>query len=59
VPNFYHTYFNDIDALTIWHGERGFTGALTDDSGGKKIQNQTLSAGTVVLCSSNMTVANN
>lgn len=58
VPDFYHTYFNDIGALTIWQ-EEGFTGTLTDLTGGKKIQSQTLVAASSVLCSSNMTVDNN
>jgi Flp pilus assembly protein TadG len=58
VPDFYHTYFNDIGALTIWT-DLGFTGTLTDNSGGKKIQRQTLTASSTVLCSSNMTVSNN
>jgi hypothetical protein len=59
VPDFYHTYWNDIGALTVWHDTAGFTGTLTNDTDGKKIQNQTLTAGSVVLCSSNMTVSNN
>ena len=56
MPDFYHTYWNDIGALTVWHDEAGFSGTLTDESRNKKIQNQTLNAGSVVLCSSNMTV---
>jgi hypothetical protein len=59
VPDFYHTYWNDIGALTVWHDTAGFTGTLTNDTDGKKIQRQTLTAGSVVLCSSNMTVSNN
>ncbi len=59
VPDFYHTYWNDIGAATVWHVEAGFNGTLTNAAGDKKIQRQTLTAGSVVLCSSNMTVSNN
>ncbi len=59
MPDFYHTYFNDIGALTIWHDVSGFTGTLIDNSRNKKIQSQTLVAGSTVLCSSSMTVDDN
>jgi Flp pilus assembly protein TadG len=56
VPDFFNTYWNDPDALHTWHVEAGFTGMLSDHSDGKRIKRQTLPAGTVVLCSSSMTV---
>ncbi len=56
VPDFYHTYWNDIGALTVWHDEAGFTGTLTNNAGTKKIKYQTLTAGSTVLCSSSMIV---
>jgi len=57
VPDFYHTYWHDIGSLQIWHDEAGFTGHLIDLTGGKKIKSQTLVAGSVVPCSSNMIVS--
>ena len=59
VPDFYHTYWNDPNALETWQIEAGFTGVLTDSTNGKKIQTQTLTAGSSVPCYSNMTVSNN
>ncbi len=58
VPDFYHTYWNDIGSLHTWHDVAGFEGTLTDATDGKKIQRQTLTAGTTVTCSSSMTVDN-
>jgi hypothetical protein len=58
VPNFYHTYWNDIGSLTVWRDQAGFTGTLTNAAGTHKIQGQTLLAGATVLCTSNMTVRN-
>jgi hypothetical protein len=58
VPNFYHTYWNDIGSLTVWRDQAGFTGSLTNAAGTHKIQGQTLLAGATVLCTSNMTVRN-
>jgi hypothetical protein len=57
VPDFYHTYWADIGALQIWHDVAAFTGTLTDDTDGKKIQRQTLAAGSSQPCTSNMTVS--
>jgi hypothetical protein len=57
VPDFYHTYWADVGALQIWHDVAGFTGTLTDDTGGKKIQDQTLTAGSSQPCTSAMTVS--
>ena len=59
MPDFYHTYWNDIGSLQVWRDEGGFNGVLTDATDGKKIQRQTLTAGASVPCTSNMTVSNN
>lgn len=55
VPNYFNTYFADPDALDTWTSA-GFTGTLTDTTGGKKIKSQTITAGSSVLCTSSMTV---
>ena len=55
VPNFFNTYFADPDALLTWD-DAGFTGALIDTTGGKKIRSQTIVAGSSVDCTSSMTV---
>jgi hypothetical protein len=60
VPNYWHTHWNDVGgvpALEVW-AEEGFTGLLTNLAGTHKIQSQTLTAGSIVLCSSNMFVDN-
>jgi Flp pilus assembly protein TadG len=57
VPDYYHTYWSDTGSLNTWHNA-GFTGTLTDNSGGKQIQSQTLLAGSQVACTSNMSVSN-
>jgi hypothetical protein len=57
VPDFFNTYWNDPNALNTWHNTAGFTGTLSNDTGGKKIKRQTLAAESVVLCSSSMTVS--
>jgi Flp pilus assembly protein TadG len=58
VPNFYHTYWNDIGSLAVWRDEAHFSGVLTNAAGTKQIQSQTLDAGTNVPCTSSMTVDN-
>jgi hypothetical protein len=57
VPDFYHTYWNDIGSLHIWHDEAGFTGTLVNLTAGKKIKSQTLTPGATVFCSSDMIVS--
>jgi hypothetical protein len=56
VPDFFNTYFHDPDAEHTWSDTAGFTGNLTDATGGKKIKRQTLVAGSSALCSSSMTL---
>ena len=58
VPDYYHTYWSDTGSLNTWHNA-GFTGTLTNNTGGHKIQSQTLLAGSQLSCASNMTVSNN
>jgi hypothetical protein len=58
VPQYWHTFWNNVGgqtAIQVWQGA-GFTGVLTDNTGGKKIQNQTLAALSIVTCTSNMAV---
>jgi hypothetical protein len=58
VPQYRHTFWNNVGgqtAIQVWHGA-GFTGVLTDNTGGKKIHNQTLAALSIVTCTSNMAV---
>jgi Flp pilus assembly protein TadG len=57
VPNYYHTTWAAPGSTDTWHAA-GFTGMLTNATGGHKIQSQTLTQGTSVLCTSNMTVSN-
>lgn len=58
VPNFFHGYWADtggLPAVNVW-ANAGFTGALVDNTGGHKIQSQTIRAGNQVACTSTMTV---
>ena len=62
VPDFYHTFFNNVGGVPaeqVWRVTAGFSGVLTDNTDAKKIQRQTLVAGSNVPCTSNMTVSNN
>lgn len=57
VPDLFNQYYNGSPgALDTWQTGAGFTGALIDDTDGKKIKSQTLTPNDVVLCSSSMTV---
>jgi hypothetical protein len=58
VPNYYHTTWSDPGSTNTWH-TAGFTGLLTNAAGTHQIQRQTLTKGTSVPCTSNMTVDNN
>lgn len=61
VPNFVGTYWNNVGgvpALQVW-AEAGFTGELRNNAGPNQIQSQTLTAGTQVLCTSEMRVRQN
>ena len=61
VPDYWHTHWNDVGgvhALDVWDGA-GFTGVLINLAGSQKIQNQSLDAGVVVDCLTNMSVDNN
>ena len=60
VPDYWHTHWNDVGgvhALEVWDGA-GFSGTLINLAGSKKIQNQSLAAGSEVACTSNMSVDN-
>ena len=62
VPDFYHTFMNNVGGVPaeqVWRVTAGFTGLLTDNTDGKKIQRQTLLAGSSVPCTSDMTVSDN
>ena len=56
VPDLYHTYFADISSRLVWQ-TAGFTGTLTDSTGGHLIQYQDLPAGSSQPCTANMTVS--
>jgi Flp pilus assembly protein TadG len=56
VPDYYHKDWADPGSTNTWT-TAGFTGILTNASGGHKIQSQTLTKGTSVDCASNMTVS--
>jgi Flp pilus assembly protein TadG len=59
VPNFDGYYYNvNPSALEVWQNQNtaGFTGMLTDTTGGKSIKSQSLRPGTVVNCTSSMIV---
>ena len=61
VPNYWHTHWNDVGGVSaeeVWE-RAGFTGTLTNLAGTLKIQSQTLTANSIVLCSSDMAVDNN
>lgn len=55
VPDYYHTYWADPGSTQTWTAA-GFTGTLTNNTSGHKIQSQTLAAGSSQLCTSSMTV---
>ena len=56
VPDYYHTFWADPGSINTWTAA-GFTGSLTNNTGGHKIQTQTLTAGSSPLCTANMTVS--
>lgn len=57
MPDFWHTFWNDIGTLQVWH-DAGFTGTLEDRTGGKKIQSQSPLAGSSVPCTTSGWVDN-
>ena len=57
VPNFFNFYYNaNPSASLAWGTVANFTGALIDDADGKRIKTQSLQPGTVIPCTSTMTV---
>ena len=57
VPDLFNQFYSGSPgALDTWQISAGFAGPLVDNTDGKKIKSQTLTAGAEVLCSSTMTV---
>jgi hypothetical protein len=59
VPDFRKGYWNNtggVPALTVWHDQASFTGTLTNLAGTNEIKTQTIHKGSLVPCTSNMSV---
>ena len=55
MPDLNNMYYNDL-VLQAWHNVAGFGGTLVDLTGGKKIKDQQIAAGTSAACSTGMWV---